>query len=356
MMQRFVVLIMLLVSWSSVAGKVIDITTVDGIRDNQLLGYGLVVGLDGTGDKAQFTQRSLQTYLDKNGIKLPPNIAVKSKNVAAVLVSASLPSFAGVGQVLDVTVSSIGDAKSLRGGTLIITPLKGVDGKVYALAQGNLVVGGLDESGADGSKISINISSAGRIPSGATVEVPFKGSISNDGIVVLSLKNPSFKLARNIKESINEEFGYAVSETLDHTKVRLKAPLNKGDLVDFIARINDVDVAVPKSRAKVVVNSRTGTVVITDTVTVLPVAITHGGVTLRVDEDPDMQLLGDGVEEDSNIEVVESKRRIYSMTKGADLNDIVDSFNDMGLAPSDLVAILEALKSVGSLQADLEII
>jgi flagellar P-ring protein precursor FlgI len=356
LMQKLILLFSFVFSCSVFASKVIDVTSIDGIRNNQLIGYGLVVGLDGTGDKAQFTQRSLQTYLDKNGIKLPANVKVKSKNVAAVLVSASLPSFASVGQLLDVTVSSIGDAKSLRGGTLILTPLKGVDDKVYALAQGNMVVGGLDESGADGSKISINISSAGRIPSGGTVEVPFKGRISKDGMVYLSLKNPSFKLAQNINQSINKEFGYDVSETVNHTKIRLFAPKNDSKLVDFLARINYIDVDIPKSRARVVVNSRTGTVVMTESVMVLPVAITHGGITLKVDESQDVKLLNNNVEQNSDVAIVEEKQRIFNMSKGADLNDIVDSFNEMGLAPSDLVAILEALKSVGSLQADLDII
>lgn len=358
MMRSILISALFLLSFcfKSFAGSVSDLAVIDGIRDNQLVGYGLVVGLDGTGDKSAFTQSSLEAYLRNNGIKLPSNVSVKSKNVAAVTVTASLPSFASVGQRLDVTVSSIGDAKSLRGGTLILTPLKGIDSNVYALAQGSLLVGGMDASGADGSKISINISSVGRIPSGASVEVPFEASLVDDGLVTLNLKSPSFLLAGNMVDALNDDFGYSVAYAVNHSKVLVKAPDSKTDLVSFIGKVQSVFVTEPKDAAKVIVNSRTGTVVITETVTVSPVAITHGGITLEVKEDPEVALLNDNIEENTELAITNEQKRLFELKKGANLNDIVDSFNDMGLAPSDLVAILEALKSSGSLKADLEII
>ncbi|MDP2564349.1 flagellar basal body P-ring protein FlgI [Pseudoalteromonas marina] len=356
MIRLIFVLSVVVLSLKSFAGTVSDLAVIDGIRDNQLVGYGLVVGLDGTGDKSAFTQSSLEAYLRNNGIKLPSNVSVKSKNVAAVTVTASLPSFASVGQRLDVTVSSLGDAKSLRGGMLILTPLKGVDSNVYALAQGNLLVGGMDASGADGSKISINISSVGRIPSGATVEVPFEAKLVHEGDVTLNLKSPSFLLAGSMVDALNEDFGYPVAHAANHSKVIVKAPDAELDLVSFIGRVQSVFVSEPKDAAKVIVNSRTGTVVITETVTVSPVAITHGGITLEVKEDPEVALLNDNVEQDTDIAITNEQKRLFELKQGANLNDIVDSFNDMGLAPSDLVAILEALKSSGSLKADLEII
>lgn len=356
MFKKFLKIALFLLPVSVSASSVGNLVSLDGVRDNQLTGFGLVVGLDGTGDKAAFTQETLKTYLVNNGIKIPGNVSVKSKNVAAVTVTASLPSFSSVGQRLDVTVSSLGDAKSLRGGTLILTPLKAVDGNVYALAQGNLIVGGLDESGSDGSKISINISSVGRVPSGATVEVPFEANLVTKGNLILNLKNPSFVLAQRIKNALNDDFGYPVAKAINHSKLHVSVPNSRTGLVDFVGRVNSVWVDVPKDKAKVTVNSRTGTVIITETVMVSPVAITHGGVTLEVNEDPDVGVLTGDVEEDSEVEITEKKNRIYNFAKGANLNDIVNSFNEMGLAPSDLVAILEALKSSGSLKADLVII
>tara|TARA_B100002049_G_scaffold229110_1_gene204371 strand:+ start:116502 stop:117584 length:1083 start_codon:yes stop_codon:yes gene_type:complete len=333
-----------------------DLVSIDGIRNNQLTGVGLVVGLDGTGDKSLFTQETLRTYLLNNDIRLPDNMRVNSKNVAAVTVTADLPSFASVGQGIDVTVSSIGDAKSLRGGTLIMTPLKGADEQVYALAQGNLIVGGLDESGADGSSISINISSVGRIPSGATVEVPFEGDLVREGMITLNLKRPSFALSQRVRSAINTEFGYPVAHSTNHSTLKVRAPDQQSQVVDFVGKIQSLWVDEPKDEAKVTVNSRTGTVIITETVMVSPVAITHGGITLEVEENPEVGLLNDEVEEDSEVQVTEEKNRVYAFDKGANLKDIVNSFNEMGLAPSDLVAILEALKSSGSLKADLVII
>ena len=340
----------------SKASTVGDLVTIDGIRNNQLTGIGLVVGLDGTGDKSLFTQETLRTYLLNNDIRLPDSMRVNSKNVAAVTVTADLPSFATVGQSIDVTVSSIGDAKSLRGGTLIMTPLKGADNQVYALAQGNLIVGGLDESGADGSSISINISSVGRIPSGATVEVPFQADLVKDGMITLSVKRPSFELSKRVRTAINEAFGYPVAYAINHSTLKVRAPDQKSQVVDFIGKVQSLQVEEPKDEAKVTVNSRTGTVIITETVMVSPVAITHGGITLEVEENPEVGLLNDTVEENTKVQIAEEKNRIYAFDKGANLKDIVNSFNEMGLAPSDLVAILEALKSSGSLKADLVII
>jgi flagellar P-ring protein precursor FlgI len=356
LMKKIISIFMFFCSLSANASRVGDLVELDGVRDNQLLGYGLVVGLDGTGDKSAFTQSTLKTYLINNGIKLPPGVSVKSKNVAAVTVTSNLPSFASVGRKLDVTVSSIGDAKSLRGGTLVLTPLKGVDGKVYALSQGSLLVGGLDESGADGSKISINISSVGRIPSGATVEVPFEGQLVSGGYLMLNLKNPSFAASGRIKNAVNSLFGYELAFAENHAQVFVKAPDSKNELVDFIESVQNVWIDDPKVKAKVTVNSRTGTVIITETVSISPVAITHGGITLQVSESPDLEMFTGDIEQDSTITISEKSQRIFGFSKGANLNDIISSFNEMGLAPSDLVAILEALKSSGSLRADLEII
>lgn len=349
------VLCILVSTLSLKAQRVGDLVQLDGVRDNQLSGYGIVVGLPGTGDKTAFTQSTLRTYLDNNGIKLPQGVNVRSKNIAAVIVTANLPSFASVGQRLDVTVSSIGDAKSLRGGTLIMTPLKGVDGQIYAVSQGSMLVSGLDESGADGSKITVNVSSVGRIPSGATVEVPFEAKLVQGGALTMTLKNPSFELSSRIVSAINDFLGYRAASSKNHSKLTVSVPDDQAGLVDFVTLVQSVEVDLPRDRARVVVNSRTGTVVITDTVYLSPVAITHGGITLEVQEIPAEQGLLNGQDGQSDISITENSGRMFNVA-GTDLRDIVSSFNEMGLAPSDVVAILDALKTSGSLSAELEII
>lgn len=337
------------------ASSVMDFVDVEGVRDNQLVGYGLVVGLQGTGDKSAFTQSTLQTYLDNNGIRLPPGVSVKSKNVAAVMVTANMPNSAAVGQTLDVTVSSIGDAKSLRGGTLVMTPLKAVDGNVYALAQGALLVGGVDASGNDGSKITINVTSVGRIPNGANIERSMDLDVVKSGVVTLNVKNPTYSITTSLVKEINDGFGYPVAAYEDLGTIRLILPQYKKSENVVLSRLAQIPFEKPREPARVIVNSRTGTVIITESVRISPVAITHGGVVLQVKETPAAGgLLPQPA--DTDIAISQASGRMFELRSGAELSELVSAFNALSLAPSDVVAILDALRSAGALSADLEII
>ena len=348
------------------AARLKDLASIQGVRSNQLIGYGLVVGLNGTGDQTTQTPFTLQTFnnmLAQFGIKVPAGSGnVQLKNVAAVSVHAELPAFAKPGQTIDITVSSIGNAKSLRGGSLLLTPLKGIDGNVYAVAQGNLVVGGFDAQGGDGSRITVNVPSAGRIPSGATVERAVPSGFDQGNSLVLNLNRPDFTTAKNIVDTLNELLGPGVARALDGASISVSAPADPGQRVDYLSIIENLDVEVGQAVAKVIINSRTGTIVIGQNVKVQPAAVTHGSLTVTISEDPIVSqpnALAGGqtaVVPNSKIDAEQEARPMFKFGPGTTLDEIVRAVNQVGAAPSDLMAILEALKQAGALQADLIVI
>ncbi len=347
------------------AARVKDIASIAGVRTNQLIGYGLVVGLNGSGDKVNsspFTEQSLRSMLTQLGIVVPAGTKLNPKNVAAVTIHADLPPFAKPGQKIDVTVSSIGDAKSLRGGSLLMTPLKGADGKVYAIAQGNLVVGGLSASGADGSSITINIPSVGRIPNGASVERMVATPFSKNNFLVLNLHRSDFTTARRVVDSINQAIGPNAAKAIDATSIRVDSPMDPAQRVSFVSLLENLEVDPGLAPARVVVNSRTGTVVISSEVRVSPAAVSHGNLTVTISEDQQVSqpnALASGettVVPNTQVDIKESGSRMFLFNTGVTLDEVVRAVNQVGAAPSDLVAILEALKQAGSLKAELIVI
>lgn len=360
-----VVALMVLCSASSYAERIKDIASVAGVRANQLVGYGLVVGLDGTGDQttqSPFTTQSFNSMLKQFGITVPEGARMQMKNVAAVMIQAELPAFAKPGQTIDVTVSSISNAKSLRGGSLLMTPLKGLDGKVYAIAQGNLVVGGLSASGNDGSKITVNIPSAGRIPSGAIVERMVETNFAGGQPIVFNLHRADFTTANELAKSINAMLGPDVARPLDAVSIMVNSPVNPAQRVDFISMLENIEVTPGEEVAKVIINSRTGTIVVGKNVRVSPVAVTHGSLTVSVAESLSVSqpnALAGGttvVVPSSNVQADEETNPMFKFAPGANLDDIVRSVNNVGASPSDLMAILEALKQSGALKAELVVI
>lgn len=347
------------------AARIKDIADIAGVRSNQLMGYGLVVGLDGTGDKmnaSPYTEQSLRSMLTQLGIVVPPQTQIKPKNVAAVMIHAELPPFAKPGQLIDVTVSSIGDAKSLRGGTLLMAPLKGADGNVYAIAQGNLVVGGLSAGGEDGSKITVNIPSVGRIPDGASVERTVPTAFNQSNFLVINLHRADFTTANRMVESINQAIGPGSAKALDGGSVRVDTPLDSAQRVAFVSLVENLEVKTGDAPARVVVNSRTGTVVISSQVRVTPAAVSHGSLTVTISESPQVSqpnALAAGrtvVVPRSDVQVSENGSRMFLFQPGVSLDEVVRAVNQVGAAPSDLVAILEALQKAGALQAELVVI
>ena len=352
-------------SFVAQAERIKDIASVAGVRANQLIGYGLVVGLDGTGDQttqSPFTTQSFNSMLKQFGIAVPEGVRMQMKNVAAVMVQAELPAFAKPGQTLDVTVSSISNAKSLRGGSLLVAPLKGLDGKVYAVAQGNLVVGGFGAQGADGSSIKVNIPSAGRIPGGALVERAVETNFAGGQPIVFNLNRADFTTANQLAKSINNLLGPDVARPLDSVSVMVDSPQNPAQRVDFIAMLENLDVTLGEEAAKVIINSRTGTIVVGKNVRVSPVAVTHGSLTVTVAESLTVSQpnpLGEGktvVVPNSKVSAAEKINPMFKFAPGASLDDIVRSVNNVGASPSDLMAILEALKQSGALKAELVVI
>ncbi|MGR9105736.1 MAG: flagellar basal body P-ring protein FlgI [Gammaproteobacteria bacterium] len=354
----------LILTWTGPASaeRVKDLASIAGIRDNQLVGYGLVVGLDGSGDKTRFTGQSLRSMLTHMGVRLPAEVDPKSKNVAAVSVHAELPPFAKPGQKIDVTVASIGDARSLRGGSLLMSPLRGADGQVYAMAQGNLVVGGLNAQGQDGSKLTVNIPSVGRVPNGATVERSVPTPFTSDHDLVFNLHNPDFTTATRLSEAINRSIGAGTATPIDAASIRVNAPFDPGHKVAFASMVENLEIQPGDAPARVIVNSRTGTVVINSTVRVKPAAVSHGNLVVTINENiqvsqPSPLAQGDTqVVPRSDIKVSEEGRRMFVFDPGITLQEIVRAVNGVGAAPSDLVAILEALKSAGALRAELIVI
>jgi len=348
------------------AERIKDLATVAGVRANQLVGFGLVVGLNGTGDRttqAPFTTQSLINFLERNGITLPPGTNLQLKNIAAVTVHTDLPAFAKPGQTLDVTVSSIANAESLRGGTLIATPLNGLDGNTYAIAQGNLLVIGLNATGQDGSSVSINVPSVGRIPNGATVERSVPSSFAQTDFLTLNLHRSDFTTATRLASSINEFLGSGTAQPLDSMSVQISAPRTAAARTSFVSVIENLEVDPGTAAARVIVNARTGTVVISNEVKVLPAAVSHGTLIVSVSEDYDVSQPGPFAERgqtvvtpDSSIDIQTTGPGTFMVKGGTDLNAIVQGINNIGASPADIVAILQALKEAGALRAELLVI
>lgn len=354
-----------LFSGAAFAERIKDLASVAGVRSNQLVGYGLVVGLDGTGDQTSqtpFTVQSMRNLLAQYGITLPPNVNPQLKNVAAVTVHATLPPFAKPGQAIDVTVSSLGNAKSLRGGSLLMTPLKGADGAIYAIAQGNLVVGGLGVEGKDGSRISVNVPSVGRIPSGATVEREAPTSFGDADTLVLNLHRQDFTTAKRVADAINATMGEGTAAPMDGSSVRVLAPRSASQRVGFVAELENLTLEPGAASARVIVNSRTGTVVIGNQVRVTPAAVSHGSLTVTITERTGVsqpEPLSRGVTTvvaESDVSVSQDQSRMFVFDPGTSLDEIVRAVNEVGAAPGDLVAILEALREAGALRAELIVI
>ncbi|MGI9272106.1 MAG: flagellar basal body P-ring protein FlgI [Woeseiaceae bacterium] len=367
--RKFALIVMFFVICAQpvLAERVKDLASVAGVRKNQLTGYGLVVGLNGTGDQTTqtpFTVQSIVNMLTQFGITIPPGTSLQLKNVAAVTVQAELPAFSKPGQMIDVTVASIGNAKSLRGGSLLMAPLRGADGNVYAIAQGNLIVGGFGASGADGSQVTVNIPSAGRIPNGATVERTVPNDFLNSDVVVLNLNSPDFTTSNRLAAEINNTMGEGTAQSLDAVSVAVRAPVNVSQRTAFVSMLENLEVQPGETSAKVIVNSRTGTVVIGSNVRVTPAAVSHGSLVVTISERPfasqPIAPFSDSgstvVLPDSEVEISQEEGSMFLFESGTSLDEIVQAVNRVGAAPGDLVAILEALKQAGALRAELVVI
>lgn len=342
-----------------------EIAAVQGVRSNQLSGYGLVVGLDGTGDQSTqmpFTAQAMSNYLQQAGISLPPGTtAPQLKNVATVVITAQLPAFAQPGQMIDVAVSSIGNAKSLKGGTLIATPLRGADGEIYALAQGNVVVGGAGAS-AGGSKVQINHLSAGRIPDGAQVERAVPTPLHDSDTITLGLNASDFQAARKVALAINARSGPDTAVALDGRTVQVRAPQDPGARVNFIAELEELQLPDSTPAAKVVINARTGSIVLNQAVTLGPCAIAHGNLSITISttpviSQPSPQSRGvTVVAQKSDIAIQQDGGKVMQVPASPQLADVVRALNTLGATPQDLLAILQAIKAAGALNAELEVI
>ena len=358
-------LLLLIACGPARAERVRDLASVAGVRNNQLVGYGIVVGLDGTGDQTTqtpFTVQSIENMLEKFGVTLPANANPQLKNVAAVTVHATLPPFAQPGQTIDVTVSSIGNATSLRGGSLLMAPLRGADGQVYAIAQGSILVSGFGAQGADGSSVTVNIPSSGRIPNGATVERSVPTNFDTRPYVTLNLDTPSFTTATRLTDVINKTFGTGTAEALDAVSVRVRAPMNPSQRTAYVATLQNLNVTPGTPPARVIINSRTGTVVISSQVRVMPAAVSSGSLSVTITENygvsqPNPFAAGSTqVVPHSSIDIRQQKAHMFKFPAGVNLDQIVRAVNSVGATPSDLVAILEALKEAGALHAQLIVI
>jgi flagellar P-ring protein precursor FlgI len=349
------------------AERVKDIATVAGVRTNQLVGYGLVVGLDGTGDQtsqAPFTIQSIRNMLAKFGVTIPSNVNPQLKNVAAVVVHADLPPFTKAGQTIDITVASIGNAGSLRGGSLLMTPMRGIDGEVYAIAQGAMAVSGFGANGKDGSRISVNVPSSGRIPNGATVEREVQNNFAQTPNVVLNLNTPDFTTAARLAEGINKTLGDGTAEAIDAVSVKVTAPVDPNHRIAYVSTLEGIEIEPGDAPARVIINSRTGTVVIGSHVRVSEAAVAHGSLSVTITERQDVSQpnpLSRGgetvVTPRSTIEIQQPEQaRMFVFNAGVNLDEIVRAVNQVGAAPGDLVAILEALKEAGALRAELIVI
>jgi len=356
----------LLVAQPALAGRIKEVAAIEGVRSNQLTGFGLVIGLDGTGDQTTqmpYTTQTLSNYLQQMGIALSPELAsrLQLKNVAAVLVTAQLPAFARPGQNMDVTVSSMGNAKSLKGGTLISTPLRGADGQVYALAQGNLIIAGAGAA-AGGSRVQINHLGAGRIPGGAQIERTVPTPLLEGDSIKLGLEASDFQTARRVAAAINTRFGDGVARALDGRTVDVRAPTEPNDRISFIAEMEELPLESSVPAARVVINSRTGSIVLNQAVTLGPCAIAHGNLSVSISSTPIISQpgpLSSGqtvVAEKANIEIRQEPGILIQLPTAPKLADVVRALNALGATPQDLLAILQAIKAAGALNAELEVI
>src|ERR1700691_3923847 len=361
-----IIALLLLTAPLAWAERIKDMAQVQGVRTNQLIGYGLVVGLDGTGDQtsqAPFTVQSLTNMLAQLGVVVPANVTPQLKNVAAVSVHAVLPPFMKPGQTIDITVNSIANAKSLRGGSLLVTALHGLDGQIYAVAQGNLIVSGFGAEANDGSKITVNVPSSGRIPNGATVERAVSSQIAQGDTITLNLNDPDFTTATRLVASVNKSMGDGIASIMDGGTIRVRAPIDITQRVAFLSMVENLEVEPGAAAAKVIINSRTGTVVISSHVIVTPAAVSHGSLSVTIKEEQSvsqpnpLSKLGQTVVlNNSTIKVDQGSNRMFLFKPGVELEQIVRAVNDVGAAPGDLVAILEALREAGALQAELIVI
>ena len=342
-----------------------EVASVQGVRTNQLVGYGLVVGLDGTGDQTTstpFTTQSLNAMLQQMGVTVPPGTNMQLKNVAAVMVTAQLPPFAQPGQLVDVTVSSLGNAKSLRGGTLIATPLKGADAQIYALAQGNLIVGGAGASAA-GSKVQINHLSAGRVPEGATVERAVPTPLNQGDYLQLDLNSNDYNTAREVERAVNAKMGPGHAQAVDGRVVRVRMPQGADARVAFMADIENLPIELAPPAAKVVINARTGSVVVNQMVTLNACAVAHGSLSVTINSTPvisqpsPLSSGGTTVSRDrADITIRQEPGSLIQLPAGTKLADVVKALNSLGATPQDLLAILQAMKTAGALNAEIEVI
>ncbi len=353
------------------ADRLKDMTSIAGVRSNQLVGYGVVVGLAGTGDgNSGLTLQSLQSMVSQFGL-VTDAASLNAKNVAAVMVTAEMPAFMKPGQRLDVTVSTVGGSKSLRGGTLLMTPMLGADGETYAIAQGNLVVGGLGVTGNDGSSVIVNIPTVGRIPRGASIEKMVDTPFQSTDNVLLNLHQSDFSTAMRVADAVNEVFGPEVAVPLDASTIKVRAPVDPAQKVSFVSLLENIEVDPARPAAKVIVNSRTGTIVIGGDVRVTPSVVTHGSLTVRINEDKQVTqtntvtqnqqgaVIAPGqaeVNDDTEIIIEQEPARAFVFDMGVELSDVVDAINGVGASPADMVAILEALREAGSLRAEIIVI
>ena len=362
------VVLSLLMAPPAQAERLRDLASIAGVRHNQLIGYGIVVGLDGSGDQTTqtpFTVQSVVSMLQQLGVNLPQGTQLQLKNVAAVMVTSSLPPFSQPGQTLDITVSSMGNAKRLRGGTLLMTPLKGADGQVYAMAQGNVLVGGVGVQaggGGGGNSLVINHLSVGKISAGATVERVVASSLGEGNMIRLELNTSDFATASRVVDAINDKYGAGIAYALDGRVIRVQAPSSSDQRVTFIGTLQDMNVNPAEQPAKVIMNARTGSVVMNRAVTLETCAISHGNMSVSVSSDPQVSqpnpLSGGStvVTQNQNVAIKKDGGKVMMVKGGASLAEVVKALNAIGATPQDLLSILQAMKAAGSLRAELEII
>ncbi|MBI1834291.1 MAG: flagellar basal body P-ring protein FlgI [Burkholderiales bacterium] len=364
MFAFFLVLVSLFGALECHAERLKDIAGIQGVRQNQLMGYGLVVGLDGSGDQTTqtpFTVQSIISMMQQMGVSIPIGTSLQLKNVAAVMVTASLPPFSQPGQTLDITVSSMGNAKSLKGGTLLMTPLKGADHQIYAMAQGNVLVGGVGAS-ANGSKAQVNHLSVGKISGGATVERAVPTTLGQGGVIQLELNNSDFSTASRVVEAINKKFGADTAAALDGRVIQVRAPQVNDQRVSFLANLESLDVTPAPAAAKIILNARTGSIVMNQTVSLESCAVAHGNLSIIINTDntasqPNALSQGQTTNtSNSSISITKEGGQLLSLKASANLAEVVKALNSIGATPQDLLAILQAMKASGALRADLEII
>jgi flagellar P-ring protein FlgI len=358
--MRWLVALLALLASPAYADRIKDLGSFEGLRANQLTGYGVVVGLAGTGDDSlDYATQGVKGVVSRFGLTLPPGVNPSLKNAAAVIVTAELPPFAKPGQRLDVTVSALGKAKSLRGGTLVMLPLRGADGQIYAMAQGNLAVGGLGVDAADGSKLTVNVPSAGRIPGGASVERAVASGFETTPTLTFNLAEADLTTAQRVASAVNTLVGQGKARAIDAVSVTIDAPPGGEARAQMMALIENLDVNPAEAPARVIVNARTGTVVINGAVRIAPAAVAHGKLTVRIDENPRVSQPAPfsqgqtATEPNSGIKIEETRAPMFKIAPGASLSEIVAAINRIGASPADLVAILEALKQAGAMKAEL---